>query len=537
MIGGGGNAISAQRIIIRRNAALGDVISATVISDKLRELGHEITFQSHASAHPLLRRVPSVAGFDQPHGYCHCDLDGAYETNPQRRSLHFNDMWFARANQNLNPYGIHLGQPFNCRPRLVVSDNEKAVAKAKFSDYPKPWVFISPASQYYNVRAVPDGIWEQVAKRINGTCFWIGLHTAPPGIVDLQVRSLSTLLPWLSCADLLVTVDTGPMHFAAAMGVRILAISQSSDPQLHLSDQVDFDTIAPPLDCLNCQENVCPKSRYSPPCQQIDPGQLAERINGRLTVTGVSCVIPIFRPHKDMLNRCLEAVLPQVSEVIVTKESIGIVPTGTITDAKIKHVTHRQSGLGFGRNVNFGFRHTNNPYVLVLNDDVYLAPDAVEKLMMEMGPKVGIVGHLTRYPDGTIYHAGKPRAANGGIGFPHIDHRKHDPTIKLPCEMENTNGASILVRREAFYEIGGFDESILFYTEDDDIAMRMRQNGWKIMYTPWATGVHDKHQETKKLPNMMVIMDESNRRFAQKWGRYFQHNKNNSGLGNFGYMA
>ena len=223
---GGGNAISSQRIIIRRVAALGDVVSATVIADKLHELGHSITFQSHASAHPLLRRVPSVAQFTEPQGYCHCDLDGAYETNPQRRSLHFNDMWFTRANQNLNPYGIHLGQPFNCRPRLVLSVEERTIARAKFTDYPKPWVFICPSSQYYNVRSVPDWVWEQTAKRINGTTFWLGLHTAPPGIIDLQVRSLSTLLPWLSCADLLVTVDTGPMHFAAALGVKILAVSQ-----------------------------------------------------------------------------------------------------------------------------------------------------------------------------------------------------------------------------------------------------------------------------------------------------------------------
>lgn len=223
--------------------------------------------------------------------------------------------------------------------------------------------------------------------------------------------------------------------------------------------------------------------------------------------------------------------------MIVTKEAAGVVPTGTITDPKIRHVSHRQNGLGFGRNVNFGFRHTNSPYVLVLNDDVYLDEGAVKWMGTVMGEKTGIVGHLTRYPDGTIYHAGKPRAQNGGIGFPHIDYRKHDPTIKTPVEMENTNGASILVRREAFYEIGGFDESYLFYAEDDDIAMRMRLNGWKIMYTPHATGIHDEHQETKKLPNMMVIMEESNRRFGQKWHRYFEHNRNNAGLGNFDYLV
>ncbi len=534
---GGGNAISAQRIIVRRVAALGDVISATVIADKLKELGHEVTFQSHASAHPILRRVPAVGQVSEPGGYTHIDLDGAYETNVDRRRLHFNDMWFARANQNLHNYGLSLGVPVNARPRLVLSAGEKAIARAKFSDYPKPWVFICPASQYYNVRSVPNGVWEAAAKRINGTCFWLGLFPAPPGIVDLQVRQLSTLLTWLSCADLLITVDTGPMHFAAAMGVRVLAISQSSPPDLHLTDQVDFSCIAPPLECLGCQENQCPISRYTPPCQEINPEEIARACNDKLGSIGVSCVIPIYRPDAAMLNRCLSAVLPQVQEIIVTKEASGLVPAGTITDPKIRHVTHRQNGLGFGRNVNFGFRHTNNPYVLVLNDDVYLDPGAVDKLMECMKPKTGVVGHLTRYPDGTLYHAGKPRAQNGGIGFPHIDYRKYVPTIIEPVEMENTNGASILVRREAFYEVGGFDERFKFYCEDDTICMELRKAGWQVWYTPLATGIHAEHQETKKRPDMMQIMAQSNSLFGQLWAPYFEHNRNNKGLGDFSYLV
>src|SRR5881394_877974 len=364
----------------------------------------------------------------------------------------------------------------------------------------------------------------------------MGLRDAPSGFVDLKLRSLNTLIPWLACADLLVTVDTGPMHIASALEVRVLAISQSSSPELHLTDQVDFDTLAPPLDCLNCQANVCPKSQYSPPCQEIDPDQLSYKINHITHGVGVSAVIPIYRPDAIMLNRCLDHVLPQVSEVIVTKEAGGIVPPGTVADPKIKHVTHRQGNIGFGRNVNFGFRHTNNPYVLVLNDDVYLSPNAVEKLMEVMGPKVGIVGHLTWYPNGTIYHAGKPRATGGGIGFPHIDHRGYIPTITEPKQMENTNGASILVRRKAFYDAGGFDERFVFYAEDDDICMRMRKSGWQVWYTPYATGIHDEHAETKKRPDMMQIMQQSNALFGQLWGEYFRHNRNNPGLGDFRYL-
>jgi GT2 family glycosyltransferase len=523
---------------VRRNAALGDVVSATVIADKLKEKGYHVEFQSHPSAHPVLHRAPSVGFVSQSHGYAHVDLDGAYETNASRRSLHFNDMWFSRANQNLHPYGIDLGKPFNARPRLLLSPAERAVALAKFTDYPKPWVFVCPYSQYYNVRSVPDGIWEVAAKKIKGTTFWMGLRDAPSGLVDLKLRSLNTLIPWLACADLLATVDTGPMHIAAALGVRVLAISQSSSPELHLTDQVDFDVLLPEgnLDCLNCQENVCPKSQYTPPCQNLDPDKIAEEVNDRVPGAGVSVVIPIYQPDVNMLNKCIQSVESQVDEIVLTMEQGGVVPQGTLTSPKIRNVRHPGSNIGFGRNVNFGLRHTRNPFVLILNDDVYLAPNAVDKLFDVMDTKVGIVGHLTWYPNGTIYHAGKPRAPGGGIGFPHIDHRGYIPTITEPKEMENTNGASILVRRKAFYDAGGFDERFVFYAEDDDICMRMRKSGWQVWYTPYATGIHDEHAETKKRPDMMQIMQQSNALFGQLWGEYFRHNRNNPGLGDFRYL-
>jgi len=236
-----------------------------------------------------------------------------------------------------------------------------------------------------------------------------------------------------------------------------------------------------------------------------------------------------------MLNKCIQSVEHQVDEIVLTMEQGGVIPSGTLTSGKIRSVRHSGSNIGFGRNVNFGLRHTKNPFVLVLNDDVYLAPNAVEKMLEVMKPKVGIVGHLTWYPNGTIYHAGKPRAAGGGIGFPHIDHRGYIPTITEPREMENTNGASILVRRKAFYDIGGFDERFLFYAEDDDLAMRVRRAGWQVWYTPYATGIHDEHAETRKRPDMMKIMQESNALFGQLWGEYFRWNRNNPGLGNFDY--
>lgn len=259
------------------------------------------------------------------------------------------------------------------------------------------------------------------------------------------------------------------------------------------------------------------------------------RLETNVTDNMISAIVPIYKPGMGMLNRCLFAVLPQVFEVIVTRERSGVLPHGYLENKKINYVVKDADRIGFGANVNYGASHATGDYLLILNDDVYLSADAVEKMLevMKAQPHVGIVGMLTRYPDGSIYHAGKIRRTDGQVGHPHMDFRKYEETIKEPMEMENTNGACILVRRKAFEEVKGFDEHYKFYCEDDDLCMRLRQAGWSVWYTPLATGEHDYHGETSKMSDRWEIMKQSNQLFQTRWKWYFDLNRGNPGLGVF----
>jgi len=534
---GGGNSVTNQRILIRRVAALGDVLSSTVIADRLDQLGYGVEFQSHSSTHCLLRRVRSISRISEPGGYVHVDLDGAYETNPARRNLHFNEMWFEKANQSLNAYGIDLGKPFNCKPRLSISDPEKEIAKAKFSDYPRPWVFICPRSNTYNVRQVPDGIWQTAASKIVGTKFWLGTHPAPPGIIDLQVRHVDNIIVWLSVADLLISVDTGPLHIAAALGVQIVAINQSSSPDLHLSDQVDFEQIGLGLGCENCQLNVCPKNSWTPPCQEQNPDTISDKANRKLQLgtfgNDTSAVVCIYRPEVGMLNRCLAALLPQVQEIVLCSDKAGIIPTGTIENGKIRRVQSRAFNSGYSRKLNYGIRHSHGKWILAINDDCVLDPGAVEGMLKEMKDGVGIVSNLLYYPDRTIYYAGKVRSP-GVRGWGHQNHRQHNHDFKEPIELENCCGCCVLLRRSAFYSVGAMDEDYFLFSEDDDLALRMRRGGYKIMFTPFSTGTHWEHQSVSKTGDLHTILQQANATFDRKWHSYFDWNLHRI-PGNFDY--
>lgn len=589
----GGNALSQRTITIRRNAAIGDVIASTIVADKLLEKGFGVAYQCHGSIHSVLRRHPGISPISQCGGFVDVNLDGAYERHPDKRRRHFYGIFTETARFQLNRVGISLGPAINCRPRLQKDARGMEAQRANLLKWPRPWIFVCPRSESYKPRQVPDAVWVEFAREMDGTCFWLGLSPGPAKFVDLKVRHLPVLMDLIASADLVISVDTGPMHIANAFGIPVLAIGQSSSPELHLSDQTDFRTIeVEGLDCLNCMENICPLSLWRPYCQDIPFQFIAREAKRSLAAQSerISCVIPIYRPREEMLMRCLEAVLPQVDEVVLTMERGGIVPCGVLERYAIQEIKllqmregeavresaglpglPQQSGtpvpssngkgqahrpvlsmppevgkvfavrkpldnIGFGRNVNFGFRHSTGRYVLVLNDDVYLDPTAVQRMMDCMKPRTGVVGMFTRYPDGRIYHAGKVRKPDGSIGFPHLDLYKYHGSIKEPMEMENTNGAAVLFRREAFYDIDGFDEGYMFYAEDDDICMRLRKAGWQVWYTPLATGVHDEHQESKLRPSIRAYMAQSNARFGHRWADYFKHNRGTAGLGNFHYL-
>ncbi len=536
---GGGNTLSASStpLVVRRTAAIGDALCATVVADRLINLGFDVAFQCHPAILCVLRKHPRLHSVAEPHGFCNVDLDGAYENDPMRRMRHFHDMFYSVANAQLAKSGLDIGTPQNCRPRLVVPVNDQAAVRESFAQYPRPWVMICPRSDTYNVRQVPDGIWAEVAKKVNGTCFWLGRHPAPPGIVDLRANHFDNVINWLAVADLLISVDTGPLHVGAALGIPIVAISQSSSPELHLNDQNDFVAVSPQLNCLNCQLNVCPVNAALPPCQNIDPGLVAAWANARLGAQlgdSISAVVPIYQPEVNTLNKCLSSVVDQVDEVIVTMEGNSRLPNGALQHPRIKYVQKMHHAVGYGRNFNFGARHSNGKYILALNDDVWLDPNAVAIMKREMAPGVGLVANLLRYPDGTIYHAGKVRDP-GVRGWGHIDLRHRDPTIKNPCEMENVCGACNLIRRDVFYEIGGYDERFFIYAEDDDLCLRVRKAGHRIIYTPHSSGVHLEHQSTSKLGNIQDVVNHANGIFNSIWGDYFDWNRNRV-PGNFDYL-
>jgi GT2 family glycosyltransferase len=108
--------------------------------------------------------------------------------------------------------------------------------------------------------------------------------------------------------------------------------------------------------------------------------------------------------------------------------------------------------------------------------------------------------------------------------------------IREVQEVESVTGASVLVRRKAFYEAGANDERFYLYWEDSSLCLSMRKAGWKIFYTPHSEGIHDEHQSSAITPNIAQHVTRSGEIFRSKWAGYFEANPDPNVLGRFDYL-
>lgn len=152
--------------------------------------------------------------------------------------------------------------------------------------------------------------------------------------------------------------------------------------------------------------------------------------------------------------------------------------------------------VGFGRAANLGARLTQAPYILFLNPDAAVMPGGVKTLadFLDRRPAAGAVGPRVVNPRGEL----EPTMRDDPTVWNLL--REHLPVIKNSTgrfgahdkrrQIDWLVGVTLMVRREAFEKIGGFDEKIFLYYEDADLCLRLRDAGYEIWFEPAATVTH-----------------------------------------------
>lgn len=149
--------------------------------------------------------------------------------------------------------------------------------------------------------------------------------------------------------------------------------------------------------------------------------------------------------------------------------------------------------MGFLRSCNNAAQYARAPWLFLLNNDTAVLPGWIDRLLdvARAEPDAGLVGAKLVYPDGTLQEAGGFVWSDGGGANMGRNSDPREPGYNLRRDADYISGAAILVPRAVWVELGGFDTRYVpAYCEDTDLAMRLRNLGYRVIYQPAATVVH-----------------------------------------------
>ena len=154
--------------------------------------------------------------------------------------------------------------------------------------------------------------------------------------------------------------------------------------------------------------------------------------------------------------------------------------------------------VGFPRGNNVGIAASAGRYVLLLNSDTMVPAGALARLVafMDAHPQAGACSPRLLQLDGTPqpYAFGCDPTLGYLLrrGFSRLLFRRplHDWGVAETIEVDWVSGACLLIRREAIDQVGGLDEAMFMYFEDNDWCRRMRLAGWQVYYVPTVAITH-----------------------------------------------
>jgi len=217
----------------------------------------------------------------------------------------------------------------------------------------------------------------------------------------------------------------------------------------------------------------------------------------------VSIIIPT-RDQASALKKCVHSIFektdyPAYELIVLDNESYDSEALEFLAELKKRdgvRVERIDDAFNYSRLNNRGVELSRGIFVALLNNDVEVlhADWLMEMVSRAMQPKVAMVGARLWYPNGTIQHGGVVLGAGGIAGHAHAGLRRDEPgyfaRAHLAQDVSAVTTACALVKREVYLEVGGFDENLAVTFNDVDFCLRLREAGYRILWTPYAELIH-----------------------------------------------
>lgn len=255
---------------------------------------------------------------------------------------------------------------------------------------------------------------------------------------------------------------------------------------------------------------------------------------------GVSIIIPT-KDHIDLLRRCIDSIrrrtLYDNYEIIIidnnSKEQHTREYLASISKMHNISILKYDNSFNFSAINNYAAKYSYTEYLLFLNNDTeVISPEWISAMLEHAQRKeVGVVGCKLLYPDNTIQHTGIILGISGEkavLGIAGHSHKRFlngaHGHFNRPHSIQNISavtGACMMIRKEVFDEVGGFDEKLSFAFNDVDLCLKIREKGHLIVYTPYAELYHyeSKSRGYENTPEKIKRFSGEFKYMREKWGK------------------
>lgn len=210
----------------------------------------------------------------------------------------------------------------------------------------------------------------------------------------------------------------------------------------------------------------------------------------------VSIVIPCYNQIYYTYH-CLKSISKFTNDVsyeIIIADDVSYDGT-RVLDKYVENinVVHNAVNMGFLGNCNNATKYANGEYILFLNNDTRVTENWLSSLvsLIESDRTIGMVGSKLVFPNGMLQEAGGVIFNNGtGCNYGKFDDSKK-PEYNYVRDVDYVSGASLMLSKELWNDIGGFDKLYYpAYCEDSDLAFEVRKRGLRVVYQPKSVVYH-----------------------------------------------
>lgn len=215
----------------------------------------------------------------------------------------------------------------------------------------------------------------------------------------------------------------------------------------------------------------------------------------------ITSVIVVSYNSEDFIEKCIKSLLtylPKDCEIIVIDNNSNDQSVKLLEKfvPKIKLLKSKEN-LGFSRGNNRAVKQSQGKYLFFLNPDTEIKKPIFNELVnfYEKVEDCGIVGPRLVLPDSTVQESvnnlptiwGAIKEFIFGIKY---TYSQYAPQTDKLVEVESVYGAAMLIKKDLFDKVGGFDEKYFLYYEDMDLCKKVRALGKKIYYYPKVEITH-----------------------------------------------